>query len=528
MSGAPAGGRFRVAVIGAGFAGLGLAIRLRRRGTTDFVVLERGATVGGTWRDNTYPGAACDVPSNLYSFSFAPNPSWSRSFSAQREIQAYLEDSAARSGVLPHVRFGHEVTQAAWNDEDACWDVDTVRGRVRATVLVSARGPLSEPSPPDLPGLADFQGTLFHSARWDHGHDLTGQRVAVVGTGASAVQFVPRIQPRVARLHVFQRTPPWIVPRRDRALSGFEHALFRCVPGAQLAARAAVYWAREAYVLGFVGSPARRRRRARVAVDMARRHLERQVPDPALRARLTPDYELGCKRILVSSDYYPSLGRPNVELVTDPIARVTERGIVTRDGRERFVDTIVFGTGFDVAGTGAAARTFGRQHRPLADAWRPRLAAYKGMTVPGFPNLFLMVGPNTGLGHTSMVFVIESQIAYLLRALDAMERAGAASIEVRPAALAAWDAEIGRRSEQSVWTQGGCRSWYLDAEGRNVAIWPGSSWSYRRATRRFDLGAYAVTTRSTAFPRPRPAAAGGAPVASAPLPWAPGTPAGAP
>jgi cation diffusion facilitator CzcD-associated flavoprotein CzcO len=486
--------RYRVAIIGAGFSGLGLAIRLRQRGTTDFVVLERGHTVGGTWRDNTYPGATCDVPSNLYSFSFAPNASWSRSFSAQDEIQTYLEHCAARFDVLPYLRRGHEVVRAAWNDAQQCWDVDTVAGPLQASVLVSARGPLSEPCLPVLPGLGDFKGTIFHSARWDHDHVLSGERVAVVGTGASAVQFVPRIQPAAAQMHVFQRTPPWVLPRRDRALSALEHALFRRLPATQLAARAAIYWGREAYVLGFVGDPARRKARAGVAVEMARRHLQRQVPDPELRARLTPSYELGCKRVLISSDYYPALCQPNVELVTDQIDRVTPTGIRTVDGRARPVDTIIFGTGFDVTGIGAAAHTIGRHGRTLAQAWERRVAAYKGMAVPDFPNLFLMVGPNTGLGHSSMVFVIESQIAYLLGALDAMARTGATSVDVRPAALASWEDEIVNRSADSVWTQGGCRSWYLDGAGRNVAIWPGSSWSYRRATRRFDLGAYAVTS----------------------------------
>lgn len=498
-------GRVRVAVIGAGFSGLGLAIRLRQRGTTDFVVLERGSSVGGTWRDNTYPGAACDVPSNLYSFSFAPNPTWTRSFSEQSEIQRYLEDCAARFGVLPSIRFGHEVTRATWDGRDACWHVDTVRGRLRASVLVAARGALSEPSLPSLPGLEGFRGSIFHSARWDHDHILGGERVAVVGTGASAVQFIPRIQKDVEQLHVFQRTPPWIVPRRDRALSQLEHALYRRVPAVQLAARAAVYWGREAYVLGFVGEPRRREARARVAVGLARRHLDHQVPDPALRARLTPSYELGCKRVLVSSDYYPALCQPNVELVTEAIESVTETGIRTADGRERTVDTLILGTGFDVAGIGAAELTVGRDGRTLAEAWGSRVAAYKGMTVPGFPNFFLMVGPNTGLGHSSMVFVIESQIAYVLGALDTLAGSGAATVEVRPDALDGWCSQIAERSRASVWTQGGCRSWYLDGRGRNIAIWPGSSWRYRRATRRFDAAAY---TLAPAGPGPGPAGAG--------------------
>ena len=501
--------RHRVAIVGAGFAGIGLAVRLRQRGTDDFVVLERADDVGGTWRDNTYPGAACDVPSNLYSFSFCPNPTWTRSFSPQREIHDYLRSCALRFGVMPHIRFRHEVTRATWDDAAQCWDIETTGGRVRASVLVSARGPLSEPAIPDIPGLSSFAGTLFHSARWDHEHDLRGEKVAVIGTGASAIQFVPAIQPAVGTLTLYQRTAPWIIPRRDRALSRVEHALFRRVPAAQLAARAAIYWAREAYVLGFVGRPERRRRRARVATVAARRLLERQVRDPQLREKLTPRYELGCKRILIANDYYPALTRPNVEVVTARIAEVRPHSIVTSDGQERPVDTIVLGTGFDVTGHAAAEHTVGRDGRTLAEAWASRLAAYKGTTVAGFPNLFLMVGPNSGLGHSSIVFIIESQIRYILSALDRMERDGAGSVEVTAGAQESWTAEIERRSAATVWAAGGCRSYYLDDKGRNVAIWPGSSWAFRRATRRFDAAAYALRAARTTVSQdaPRQAAA---------------------
>jgi cation diffusion facilitator CzcD-associated flavoprotein CzcO len=494
----------RTVIVGAGFSGIGLAIRLLQRGTTDFVVLERGDDVGGTWRDNVYPGAACDVPSNLYSFSFAPNPTWTRSFSPQSEIQAYLRACAARFGVLPHVRFRHEVTGAAWDGGRRCWWVDTTGGRFRAVVLVSARGPLSEPKLPDVPGLAEFDGAVFHSARWDHAHDLRGEHVAVIGTGASAIQFVPEIQPVVGRLMVFQRTPPWVIPRRDRAFTRLEHLIFRAVPAAQLAARAAIYWGREAFVLGFVGAPARRRSRARVALTAARRLLDRQIPDPALRARLTPTYELGCKRVLLSNDYYRALGRENVEVVTDPITRVTSHAVVTADGREHAVDTILLGTGFDVGAHVAAASTLGRDGRSLAEVWHPRLVAYKGMTVHGFPNFFLMVGPNSGLGHSSIVFVIEAQIAYVLGAMDVMAREDLASLEVRRDAQERWTADVDARSASTVWTGGGCRSYYLDAAGRNVALWPGSSWSYRRRTRRFDADAY----RAERAPRHGPAGEG--------------------
>ncbi len=482
--------RYKVAIIGAGFAGLGLAIALLRRGTRDFVIFERGNDVGGTWRDNTYPGAACDVPSNLYSFSFAPNPTWSRSFSPQPEIQAYLRSCAERFGVLDFVRLGHEVALATWVEDHACWELETTGGRVRADVVVSARGPLSEPQVPPLPGLEQFEGAVFHSARWDHDHDLSGERVAVIGTGASAIQFVPEIQPIAGRLHVFQRTPPWVIPRHERRFTRLEHALFRSFPPTQLAARAALYWAREAYVLGFVGPPDRRRRRARIAEAAGRRLLEAQVADPDLRAKLTPRDEMGCKRILLSNDYYRAVTRPNVEVVTDSITEVRAHGIVTEDGMQRPVDTIVLGTGFDIRSPMAATHTIGRRGLTLAEAWAPRLAAYKGMTVSGFPNMFLMVGPNSGLGHTSIVFIIESQIAYILHALDTMASKGYSSVEVRATAQHRWTARIDAQSAQTVWTAGGCRSYYLDEAGRNVAIWPRSSWSYRRLTRRFDIEAY--------------------------------------
>src|SRR4051812_44891306 len=330
----------RIAIIGTGFAGLGMAIRLKQEGIEDFVLLEKGHDVGGTWRENTYPGVQCDVPSHLYSFSFAPNPNWTRTFPLGAEIQAYLRDCAERYGVLPHIRFGAEVLMTAWNDDDQRWEIETSDGNVNARVLVAGTGPLHEPSMPAVPGLDRFEGKTFHSAEWDHDHDLTGERVAVVGTGASAIQFVPRIQPKVSRMHVFQRTPPWIMPHPDRALSPLEHRIYRALPSAQLAMRAAVYWARETFVLGFMD-----RRFAKLPQRVALKHLRDQVPDPELRRKLTPDYTIGCKRVLLSNDYFPALMQPNVELVNDGIAEVRASSVVTADGSEREVDTIIFGTG---------------------------------------------------------------------------------------------------------------------------------------------------------------------------------------
>ncbi|MHB1582545.1 MAG: flavin-containing monooxygenase [Acidimicrobiales bacterium] len=499
-----------VAVVGAGFAGMAAAHRLLGEGL-DVVVVERGPEVGGTWRDNTYPGAACDVPSLLYSFSFAPNPHWSRAFSPQPEIQAYLRDCADRLGLRPHLRLSTEVRATRWDEEWGHWVVETDRGRCTATVVVSARGPLSEPRTPDIPGLERFEGTLFHSARWDHGHRLDGERVAVVGTGASAVQFVPQIQPLVARLHVFQRTAPWVIPRRDRHLTTFERAAFGAVPALESAVRAGIYWSRELYTLGFVGSARRRELAMALPALVARRHLRRQVADPGLRAALIPDYAMGRKRILLSDDFYPALAAPNVELVTAPIAEVTSGDIVTADGVAREVDTLILGTGFDVTGGATPHRVWGRGARTLADAWSDGIGAFRSTTVAGFPNLFLMVGPNAGLGHTSIVFVIESQVTYLVEAVRTMRRLGLASLEPTAEAQRAWNDEMARRSRQTVWTSGGCASYYLDDRGRNFGIWPGSSWGLRRALRRFDLESYRAerpSARPPAIAPPAPAAVG--------------------
>ncbi|MEW6475844.1 MAG: NAD(P)/FAD-dependent oxidoreductase [Actinomycetota bacterium] len=477
----------KVLIIGTGFAGLGMAIRLKQAGIHDFTVLERAGDVGGTWRDNTYPGAACDVPSHLYSFSFAPNPDWSRSFSPQAEIQDYLRRTATDFGVRPHIRFHHEVLEAAWDDTARRWRVRTNAGAFEADVLISATGALSDPQIPELPGLERFEGTVFHSARWRHDHDLTGKRVAVVGTGASAIQFVPQIQPRVGHLTVFQRTPPWILPRWDRAFRPAERWAFRHLPLVQRLARAGIYWGREQMVAGFVMAP----NLMRVAERLARRHLERSVPDPVLRAELMPDYRIGCKRILISNDYLPSLTQPNVDLVAAGLAEVRERSVVAADGSEHEVDTIIFGTGFHVTDIPVADRITGPGGVTLKEHWAEGMKAYKGTAVAGFPNLFLLVGPNTGLGHSSQVFMIESQIAYVLDAVRHLHRTGHV-VEVRHDAENDWDDGVQRAMGRTVWTTGGCASWYLDDRGRNTTLWPGSTWRFRRHTARFDASAYRV------------------------------------
>ena len=485
--------RARVAIIGTGFSGLGMAIRLKQAGITDFVVLERAGEVGGTWRDNTYPGAACDVPSHLYSFSFAPNPHWRHSFSAQPQIQEYLRDCASRFGVRPHIEFDAAVRESRWDDDERVWRMQTTRGEVVADVLIAGVGGLSEPAWPDLPGLSTFAGAVFHTAQWRHDHDLAGERVAVVGTGASSVQVVPEIQPVVAQLDVYQRTAPWIIPRVNRTIRPAEQRLYAWLPLLQRLVRASIYWSHETYVLGLT----RRPRLTRVAERVARRQLAAQVRDPDLRARLTPDYALGCKRVVISTNYYPALTKPNVELVTAGIREVRPHSIVTVDGEERRTDTIVLGTGFHVTDVPAAHHIRGRGGLLLADAWRDGASAYAGCAVAGFPNFFMLTGPNTGLGHTSMVVMIEAQVGYVVEALRTMTREGWATVEVRPAAQRAWTDAIQARMPRTVWSTGGCRSWYLDEHGRNTTLWPTFTFTFQRRVRRFDPAAYDV--------RPQPA-----------------------
>jgi cation diffusion facilitator CzcD-associated flavoprotein CzcO len=475
-------------------------MRLKQEGIEGFVILERAHEVGGTWRDNSYPGCACDVQSHLYSFSFAPNPEWTRSFSPQPEIWEYLKRCARDFGILPHVRFGHEVLEAAWDNAAQCWRVETSHGRLTANVLVMASGALSEPALPQLPGVDAFKGRMFHSARWEHDLDLSGLRVAVVGTGASAIQFVPEIQPKVAMLHLFQRTAPWIVPRRDRALAGVERRLFRRFPLAQRVARAWIYLLRELFLLGF-----RHLWLAKHVQRMALRHLERSVVDVSLRAKLTPDYIIGCKRILISNDYLPSLTRPNVEVVTEKIAEVREHSIVSGDGVERPVDVIIFGTGFRVTDPPLATQIHGGDGRTLAQTWAGSPQAHVGTTVAGFPNLFVLMGPNTGLGHNSVIYMIEAQIEHLLKALRYMRRHNVRALEPRADVQAAYVEEVQRRMKGTVWTAGGCASWYLDSKGRNSTLWPDFTWRFRRRVARLNPDEYLMNQQRDAQPFVEPA-----------------------
>ncbi|WP_438303671.1 flavin-containing monooxygenase [Streptomyces sp. HUAS TT11] len=479
----------RVAVIGSGFGGLGAAVRLRREGITDFVVLERAGGVGGTWRDNRYPGCACDVPSHLYSFSFAPHPDWPRTFSGQEHIRAYLEHVTDVFRLRPHIRFDSEVELMRWDAERLHWAIGTSSGDLTADVVVSATGPLSDPRIPDIPGLDSFPGTVFHSARWDHEYDLRDKRVAMIGTGASAIQIVPSIQPEVAKLTLFQRTPPWVMPRVDRAISGFERGLHRALPFTTQLRRGLLWGIREMQVQAFTKHPDE----LGFVERLAKRNMARAIKDPALRAKLTPDYRIGCKRILLSSSYYPALTRPNVDVVASGLAEVRGSTLVAADGTETEADAIIFGTGFHVTDMPIAERVVGADGRTLAETWKNGMAALRGATAAGFPNWMTIIGPNTGLGNSSMILMIESQLNYLadyVRQLDVL--GGRVALDARPQAVENWNDRVQERMKRTVWNTGGCTSWYLDARGRNTTIWPGTTSEFRGATRRVDLAEYEV------------------------------------
>jgi cation diffusion facilitator CzcD-associated flavoprotein CzcO len=451
---------------------------LRRAGIGDIVVFERADEVGGTWRDNTYPGCACDVPSALYSFSFAPNPSWGRLYATQAEIQAYARRVAHEHSVDEHVVTGADVLSAEWDEGAQRWRIRTARGEWTARALISATGPWSEPVMPDVPGLDSFAGEVFHSSRWNHDHDLTGRRVAVVGTGASAVQFVPRVQPAVERLTVFQRTAQWVLPKLDRRVTVAEQTLYRRVPLTQRALREAMY-----YTFELAGFAERKPRAMGGFQRIARRHLERSVADPRLRAALTPDHTLGCKRILFSNDWYRALTRPNVEFVPHAVREVTPGGVVGADGVERTAETLILGTGFGITEMPIAARVTGRDGRTLDETWGGSPTGYLGTVISGFPNFFMILGPNVGNGHTSATVLIELQVAFAIEALKALERDGHASADVRPAVQQAFNEEVQRRLRGTVWNSGGCHSYYLDRNGRNSTIFPGSTLELRRRLR---------------------------------------------
>ncbi|MFF5075454.1 flavin-containing monooxygenase [Actinoplanes sp. NPDC000266] len=489
MSGTAESRHAQVVIVGSGFSGLALGRALRKARFTDFVILEREPGVGGVWRSNTYPGCTCDVPSHLYSFSFAPNPDWSSTYSPQPEISAYLERCAEEFGLRPHLHTGVEVEAARWDSGDRRWHVTTSRGPWTAQVLVSAVGPLTEPRLPDVPGIGGFRGKIMHSARWDHEYGLAGRRVASIGTGASAIQYVPSIADEVAELFVFQRSAPWITPHDKRPVTAAEREGFRKRPLRQRIERGKVYLGKEALVLGMAKRPGL----MRVLEGLARKHLQRQVPDPELRRAVTPDYTLGCKRIVPSNAWYPALQKAHVTLVPHALREVREHGVVGADGVEREVDTIIFGTGFHVTDIPFADKVRGPGRELLSNVWAGSPRAYLGVSVPGFPNYFMLLGPNSGLGHSSMVYMIEAQAEHVRNAIRALDVSGSATIEVDRRAFDAYNAGLDRKLAGTVWEVGGCRSFYQDANGRNATIYPDWTFRYRRQAVRWRPEAYRLT-----------------------------------
>lgn len=478
--------RFAVVVVGAGFGGIGTAIALKRAGISSFVVFERADDIGGVWRDNTYPGAACDIPSSLYSYSYAQERDWSRPCPSQAEIHEYLSRTADRFGVGGHIETGTGVAAADYDERRARWVVQTEAGEtVLASSLVLATGQLSRPSTPEIEGQAEFAGTAFHSAEWDHSFDARGKRIAVIGTGASAVQFVPELAREAARVDVYQRTPPWMLPRRNNDYAPWAKALIERVPGLQRLRRSSLLAFGEGGIAGQTRLPA-----FRVLMKAwSEWFMRRQVADPELRKRIWPDYPIGCKRVLFSSKYLPALQRDNVDLVTDRISHLTAAGPVTEDGAEREVDCIVYGTGFRSQEFVAPMRVAGRGGAELAQRWSGGARAHLGITVSGFPNMFLIYGPNTNLGFGSIVLMIEAQAGYVIDALRLLERTGADALEVRPEAEEASTERVQEQLRHSVWTA--CESWYRQgSDGRIVNNWPGQMAEYVRATRSVSTDRY--------------------------------------
>ncbi|WP_456279086.1 flavin-containing monooxygenase [Bacillus sp. AK128] len=481
-----------VIIIGTGFGGIGTAVRLKQEGLDDFIILERGNDVGGVWRDNQYPGCAVDVESHLYSFSFALNPNWTRVFSPQQEIHAYLKDCVRKFGLEDQMKFQHEVKRMDWNHTKGEWMVHTSKGEFSARFVVGAFGALSDPMIPKLKGIESFKGETFHSATWPKGFNSKGKRVAVIGTGASAIQFIPEIQPDAESLHVFQRTPAWVLPRLDGPISSTKRGIYKKLPILQKAVRLKIYLQRELMVLGFK-DPKKMNQTKKIALQ----HLHDSIEDPVLRQKLTPDYTIGCKRILLSNKYYPALSQPNVHVNTNGISEITEDGIIDSNGNRTEVDTIIYGTGFKVTDLPFAHHIYGKRGHSLATEWKGSPKAYMGTTIAGFPNLFLLQGPNTGLGHSSVVLMMEAQIEHIIKTMEYLKQTKLDIIEPKQMAQQSFVEETNKSMEGTVWTAGGCASWYLDQTGRNSTLWPGHTFSFRKLVAKVNPEDYVTCKAST-------------------------------
>ncbi|PAV25539.1 4-hydroxyacetophenone monooxygenase [Tamilnaduibacter salinus] len=484
----------QVLIVGAGFSGLGTALRLQQNGVDDVVILERAADIGGTWRDNTYPGAACDIPSNLYSFSFAQNPRWTRSYAGSDEIRDYIHWLAEEYDLRRLVRFNRSVTGLSYDDASGVWTATTEEGdTVRARSAVMAQGPLSNPSFPNIPGLERFQGKTIHSADWDHDYDFEGKAVGVIGTGASGVQIVPELAKQAKKLRVFQRTPCWILPRLDFRKPDWQKAVFRKLPAAQSAVRNGLFLAHESIATGIIWDTP-----VNGALEtLAKAHLRHQVKDKWLRRQLTPDFKLGCKRVLMSSDFYPALQKDNTELITWPIASISENGVRTGEGIEHQFDCLVFATGFSVPNSGTPFPVYGLNGRELGQEWRRGAQAYKSINVSGYPNLFMIFGPNSGPGHNSALVYIESQIEYIVKGVTTLRSLGIKALDVKDDVQATHNRRLQKRLAKTNWNSG-CKSWYLTEDGYNATMYPGFASQYARQMKHLELRDYRLLSGSGA------------------------------
>lgn len=470
-----------VAIAGAGFGGLCMAIQLQKAGVDDFVILEKASEVGGAWRDNHYPGAACDVQSHMYSYSFETKPDWTKRYAPWHEIQQYILETVRKHKLRPKIRFNQEVVSSVFNEGTGKWVIKTAGGEtIMARHWVLASGPLHVPAIPDIKGLDTFKGKVMHSAQWDHAYELAGKRVASLGTGGSAIQYVPEIAPKVKQLHVFQRTPAWVIPRDERSYSAFSKWLFKVLPFTRTLHRWRCYWTNESRVWP-IFNPAL----AKVGEVLLKQFIAYQVKDPALVKKLTPDYTLGCKRILISNKWYPAFNRANVELVTDGVREITPDGIITADGKERKLDCIVLGTGF-IVDPRIYMKSFelrGLRGHTVQEDWQKSPTSYLGITTANYPNMYQLVGPHTGLGHNSIIFMIEAQAEYIVKCIQMVRDKGADYIDVKPEAMTRFLGEVTQALKGTVWSSG-CKSWYQTAEGINFAVWPWSTWRYWLRTRR--------------------------------------------
>ena len=475
-----------VAIIGSGFSGIGMAIQLKKASIDNFRIFERSQDVGGTWRDNTYPGCACDVPSHLYSFSFEPNPNWPRKFSAYNDIHAYLKRCFDKHQLDKNTVFGADISECIFDEHANQWVIKTSAGDdYRARFLVVGTGPLNKPVIPNFPGADTFTGKSFHSSEWDHDYDVSDKKVAVIGTGASAIQIVPSIADKVESLTLFQRTPPWIIPRWDRKISKFEQTLYKFLPPLRWLYRNLIYWYLEQSGATFVTNLGVHKN----VEKLARWHMKKAIDDPELREKITPSYRIGCKRILLSDDYYPALNRDNVDVVTEGISKIATDGVVTADGSHHKLDAIIYATGFAATDFVTPMHVYGLGGKELSQHWKHSAETLLGITTAGFPNLFFLIGPNTGLGHNSMVFMIEAQVNYIISCLKSVRRKNVSRLDLKPEVQQAFSGELQAKMEKTAWMSG-CKSWYLSPDGKNYTLWPGFTVSYWMKTRRFNPDYY--------------------------------------